>query len=202
MYVFRWPFRERFLMIMTDLEGMLQLDTSQPAVPVLTNISIPTFLGPRTDGAMIHVPVGPKGVLVLIGGQTTQNPNTPWGVPVPGASGGNIMKNMTEVDLYDIESGYWFRQKTFDAGGGIPAGRAALCLALIPASDGSSWNILMVAGVLTFNGATSTQEMYVLYSLFNIINLTSHSWILSLPTFSWIRLYEQAGGLYRMYYSQ
>jgi hypothetical protein len=65
---------------------------------------------------------------------------------------------MSQVDIYDIESGYWFRQKTFGAGG-IPAGRAALCLALVEATDGSSWNIIMVAGVFTFNGATARQEM-------------------------------------------
>lgn len=74
-----------------DIEGMLRLDTSQPESPVLTNITIPTFLGPRTDGSMIHIPVGPKGILVLIGGQTTQNADTPWGVPVPGAAAGNIV---------------------------------------------------------------------------------------------------------------
>lgn len=141
---------------------MLRLDTSQPQAPVLTNLSIPTFLQLRTDGAMIHVPVGPKGVLVLIGGQTTLKPNTPWGVPIAGASGGNVMINMTEVDLYDIESGYWFRQQTFETGDGIPAGRGALCLALIGSADNSSWNIIMVAGISTFgDGATSRQEMSV-----------------------------------------
>ncbi|CZR68786.1 uncharacterized protein PAC_18685 [Phialocephala subalpina] len=166
------------------IEGMLRLDTSQPEAPVLTNISIPTFLQPRSDGAMIHVPVGPKGILVLIGGQTTLNPNTPWGVPIAGASGGNVMINMTEVDLYDIESGYWFRQQTFaTAGGGIPAGRGALCLALIGAADNSSWNIIMVAGISSFNPkeATSRQEI----------------WALSLPTFEWVRLYGQTGAIYR-----
>lgn len=165
------------------LEGMLRLDTSQPQASVLTNLSISTFLQLRTDGAMIHVPVGPKGILVLIGGQTTLNPNTPWGVPVAGASGGNVIINMTEVDLYDIESGYWFRQQTFaTAGGGIPAGRGALCLALIGSADNSSWNIVMVAGISTFGkGPTSRQEI----------------WALSLPTFEWVRLYGQDGGLYR-----
>lgn len=68
---------------------------------------------------------------------------------------------MTEIDIYDIESGYWFRQKTFDAGDGIPSGRGAMCLELIPATDGSSWNIILVAGILTFDskGSTSRQEM-------------------------------------------
>ncbi|PVH78058.1 hypothetical protein DL98DRAFT_391298, partial [Cadophora sp. DSE1049] len=158
---------------------MLRLDTSEPESPVLTNISIPTFLRPRLDGSMIHVPVGGKGILVLIGGQTTSSPNTPWGVPVEHASWGNIMINMTEIDIYDIESGYWFRQKTFDSGNGIPSGRGAMCLELIPAADGSSWNIIMVAGILTFDskGSTSRQEI----------------WALSLPTFQWVRLYGKDG---------
>lgn len=164
------------------IEGMLRLDTSEPESPILTNILIPTFLRPRLDGSMIHVPIGEKGILVLIGGQTTSNLDTPWGQPVKHASGGNIMINMTEIDIYDIKSGYWFRQKTFDSGSGIPSGRGAMCLELIPAADGSSWNIIMVAGILTFDskGSTSRQEI----------------WALSLPTFQWVRLYGKDGGLY------
>ncbi len=71
---------------------------------------------------------------------------------------------MTDVDIYDIESGYWFRQKTFVSAADSPHppfGRAALCLALLAAPDGSSWNIIMVGGILTFNGATTQQEMFV-----------------------------------------
>ncbi len=79
------------LIDITVIEGMLKLDTSQPETPTLTNMSIPTFLRPRLDGSMIHVPVGKKGILVLIGGQRTADPNTPWGVPVEHASWGNIM---------------------------------------------------------------------------------------------------------------
>lgn len=90
---------------------MLQLDTNtSPAT--LTNISVPTYIGPRMNGAMIHVPVGDKGVIVQIAGQTTMSP-TPWGVPIPGANEHNTEINNTYVDIYDIESGFWFRQATF-----------------------------------------------------------------------------------------
>lgn len=64
------------------------------------------------NGAMIHVPVGPKGVIVQIGGQTTQDP-TPFGVPIVNANAGNININMSFVDILDLETGYWFRQDTF-----------------------------------------------------------------------------------------
>jgi hypothetical protein len=92
-------------------EGMLQLDTNT-SPPTLTNISVPTYVGPRMNGAMIHVPVGAKGILVQIGGQTTMDP-TPFGVPIINANAMNTNINMSFVDIYDIETGYWFRQDTF-----------------------------------------------------------------------------------------
>lgn len=99
--------------VLSVLEGMLELDTNTNLnAPTLTNISVPTYIGPRMNGAMIHVPVGEKGVIVQIAGQTTMNP-TPWGVPIPGANQFNTAINNTFVDIYDIESGFWFRQQTF-----------------------------------------------------------------------------------------
>lgn len=94
-----------------DLEGMLQLDTSTNP-PTLTNISVPTYMGPRMNGEMVHVPVGAKGILVQIGGQTTMDP-TPFGVPIVNANAMNTNINMSFVDILDLETGYWFRQDTF-----------------------------------------------------------------------------------------
>jgi hypothetical protein len=83
---------------------MLQLDTTT-SLPTLTNVSVPTYVGPRTNGAMVHSPVGPKGVVVQIGGQTIQDP-TPFGVPIINANAGNVTINMTFVDIFDVEMGY------------------------------------------------------------------------------------------------
>jgi hypothetical protein len=94
-----------------DEEGMLQLDTTT-SPPTLTNISVPTYVGPRMNGAMVHVPVGPKGVIVQIAGQITMDP-TPFGVPIINANAMNTNINMSFVDIFDIETGYWFRQDTF-----------------------------------------------------------------------------------------
>ena len=92
---------------------MLQLNTNTiDGLPVLSNISVPSYIGPRMNGAMIHVPVGAQGVLVLIGGQTTVNP-TPYGVGIPDANAGNTNINNSFVDIFDVETGYWFRQDTF-----------------------------------------------------------------------------------------
>jgi hypothetical protein len=54
---------------------------------------------------MVQSPVGPKGVVVQIGGQTTQDP-TPFGVPIINANAGNVTINMTFVDIFDVEMGY------------------------------------------------------------------------------------------------
>lgn len=49
------------------LEGMLQLDTNiKDSPPTLSNISVPANIEPGMNGAMIHVPVGDQGVLILI----------------------------------------------------------------------------------------------------------------------------------------
>jgi hypothetical protein len=64
------------------------------------------------NGAMIHVPVGEQGVIVQIGGQMTVNP-TPYGIGITNANAGNTNINNSFVDIYDIQTGYWFRQETF-----------------------------------------------------------------------------------------
>jgi len=90
---------------------MLQLDTNT-SPPTMTNISVPNYVGPRMNGAMIHVPVGKQGVIVQIAGQTTMNP-TPFGQRIINANTFNVNINNSFVDIYDIETGYWFRQETF-----------------------------------------------------------------------------------------
>jgi len=65
---------------------------------------------------------------------------------------------MNFVDIYDIETGYWFRQETFGAPD-IPPPRADICTVLVPAEDGSSHNIYMLAGVESY-GVTGAAVTY------------------------------------------
>lgn len=90
---------------------MLELDTNT-SPPTLSNVSVPTYVEPRFNGAMVHVPVGDQGIIVQIGGQSTVDA-TPFGVPIEGANQHNTEINNTYVDIYDIKTGYWFRQQTF-----------------------------------------------------------------------------------------
>ncbi|KAJ3938676.1 uncharacterized protein N0V96_011407 [Colletotrichum fioriniae] len=160
------------------LEGMLELDTAERSQPKLTNISVPTYVGPRMNGAMVHVPVGEKGIIVNIGGQTTRDP-TPFGIRIEGANAGNVNTNLSFVDIYDVETGLWFRQETFGLPD-IPTGRSDICAVLVPAADKSSWNIYMIAGVENYATYITSEEI----------------WVLTLPTFTWILVHTRADGMY------
>lgn len=87
---------------------------------------------------------------------------------------------MDFVDVYDIETGFWFRQQTFGLANGIPSGRSDICAVVVPAKDNSSYNIYMVSGV--DNYATRV--------------LTGDIWVLSIPSFQWILVHESPDGIY------
>ncbi|KAL2064700.1 hypothetical protein VTL71DRAFT_3838 [Oculimacula yallundae] len=159
------------------IEGMLQLDTNT-SPPTLTNISVPTYIGPRMNGAMIHVPVGKKGVLVQIAGQVPQDP-TPFGTPILKANEKNVNIDNGFVDIYDIETGFWFRQQTF-GGPDIPSGRSDICTVLVAAPDGSSFNIFVIAGIMDYNNVVAHEDM----------------WILTIPTFQWVQVHTRPGGVF------
>ena len=148
------------------LEGMLELNTKgvkqsdDSSKATLTNITVPTYMGPRMNGAMVHVPVGDKGVIVSLGGQVP-NDATAFGVGVANANANNQNIGLDKVDIYDIETGYWFRQQTSGAPD-IPTGRSDICTVMVPAQDGSSYNIFMIAGVETYNSVLTYEEWWVL----------------------------------------
>ena len=92
---------------------MLEFDTNT-SPPTLTNISVPSYIGPGMNGAIVHLPVGEQGVLVQIAGQTTTaGISIPFGVSITEANAGNTNINNSFVDIYDIQTGFWFRQQTF-----------------------------------------------------------------------------------------
>ncbi|KAK0118628.1 hypothetical protein ONS96_011719 [Cadophora gregata f. sp. sojae] len=159
------------------LEGMLQLNTNT-APPTLTNISVPDYIGPRMNGAMIHVPVGEKGVVIQIAGQVPKDP-TPFGIPILKANEKNDNIENSFVDIYDIETGFWFRQQTF-GGPEIPPGRSDICTVLVAAPDGSSYNIFVIAGIQTYDNVVAHEDM----------------WVLTIPTFQWVKVHTRPGGVF------
>lgn len=93
---------------------------------------------------------------------------------------------MDQIDVFDVSSlynsstpdGTWYRQNTT---GDTPAGRIDFCLTLVSSDDGSSHNIYMYGG-RGMNGTTN--EFY------------DEIWVLSLPSFTWIRIYQGSSPRY------
>lgn len=167
------------------IEGLVELDTSTDVKqPTLSNISVPLQMGnanfgPRMNGALVHVPVGKQGVLLSLGGQITVN-KTPYGVRIPGASGGNNNIPLTFVDIYDNESGFWFRQETFSLYDGFPIGRSDICAVVVPANDSSSYQIYMISGMDNYATHVTLGEI----------------WVLSVPSFKWFLMNTLPEGFY------
>jgi hypothetical protein len=69
----------------------------------------------------------------------------------------NEKLNISFVDIYDIETGYWFRQQTFGVPD-LPSGRSDICAVLVAAEDGSSYNVVVIEGVSTYNGVTTNSD--------------------------------------------
>lgn len=85
---------------------------------------------------------------------------------------------MNEIHIYDIATSTWYIQL---ASGptrfGVPKPRQQLCLTLAPAADNSSYNIFMYGG-----GQNNRFGGY------------DEVWILSLPSFVWVKAYEGSNG--------
>lgn len=87
--------------------------------------------------------------------------------------------DLSFVDIYDIETGYWFRQETFGMPD-IPLPRSDNCAVVVPAADNSSYSIYMIAGTQNYQTHQSTEEI----------------WVLTVPTFQWTLLHTRSDAMY------
>ncbi|PQE29945.1 cell wall anchored protein [Rutstroemia sp. NJR-2017a WRK4] len=152
------------------LEGMVMVDT---VGNTSRNISTSAIDGnSRTGGILQYVPgVGEKGILVEFGGRYREA-----GVMTNGIG---TLAPMDEIHIFDINSAYnggsgsWYTQQ---ASGDLPPKRVQSCSVVAAAADNSSYNIYMYAGQDGLSA--SYDDIYVL----------------SLPSFTWIKVYETTPG--------
>ncbi|GAD96577.1 cell wall anchored protein [Paecilomyces variotii No. 5] len=149
------------------LDGFVVIDTDKQTA---LNVSTATLdRTPRIGGGLAYVPgVGPKGIVVAIGGTTRS-------VSESSNSSSATYLSMGTVDLIDVASiddsqqnGTWYSQQTT---GDIPDPRIEFCLVAMEAPDKSSHNIYLYGGR---NGEQIFDQIY----------------ILSLPSFTWTKVYE------------
>jgi hypothetical protein len=76
---------------------------------------------------------------------------------------------MSTIDIYDVSSSKWYRQKTTGGPGQLTRG----CAVVAPAPDASSFNIYYYGG---YDGLHQTAAF------------SDDVWVLSLPSFTWVKL--------------
>ncbi|KAK3349547.1 hypothetical protein B0T25DRAFT_548391 [Lasiosphaeria hispida] len=151
------------------VDGMVSLNMTDAS---WRNDTVP---GPAISGGFLeYLPIGEKGALVSFGGM---------GFP-EGVAGASSSKPypMEVIRIYDILSRTWLSQNaTVTASNGpsslTPDTRILGCTAWAAAPDNSSHNIYLFGGQRELHGP-----------------LTKDLWILSLPSFTWIKAGDDAFG--------
>ncbi|KAJ5730757.1 cell wall anchored protein [Penicillium malachiteum] len=155
------------------LDGLIVLDIStQEAVNISTS-SLTNY--PRAMGGLVSLPnIGSKGIMVSMGGVTKSADNS-------NLSDNGTYVSFDSVDFFDIasinttnSSVNWYTQSTT---GDIPAPRTDFCVIAASAPDNSSHNIYLYGGK---NSTTVYDQMYVL----------------SIPSFEWVKIYEGSSPRY------
>ncbi|RPB07139.1 hypothetical protein P167DRAFT_609657 [Morchella conica CCBAS932] len=130
-----------------------------------------TGMTPFTLSALVHVPIGEKGILISMGG--IDNP------------GGYYQAGVTEIEardfdsvsLYDVERGAWSTQRTT---GDTPPNRLSFCAVVAVAADKSSYNLIV-------HGGASNDDNRAF----------SDTYVLTLPSFQWIKIDDGAKNMER-----
>ena len=118
----------------------------------------------RAEGSMNFIPASAAGVLVYFGG-----------AQYPYGNSTAVGQDMSQILLYDIGDSKWYTQS---ATGDIPANRRKFCSGAAWAKDQSSYNIYLYGGFGFGENATGFDDVY----------------ILSMPTFTWIKWYPTEAG--------
>ncbi|KAK8049318.1 hypothetical protein PG994_011048 [Apiospora phragmitis] len=113
----------------------------------------------RAEGVMVYLPVSDNGLLVYFGG-----------IQDPG-NGSLVGQPMDEIHLYNIGTSKWYDQH---ASGDVPDMRRRFCAGATWAQDQSSYNIYLYGGLgFPPDHEAGFDDVY----------------ILSLPSFVWIKMY-------------
>ncbi|KAK4158321.1 hypothetical protein C8A00DRAFT_10974 [Chaetomidium leptoderma] len=149
---------------------LITLDMKRQRFETFTNHTLDPGIPGRANPELVWVPVGKRGILVALGGvvypdfiEATKKSSNET------ASRSESPGFMSTIDIYDVDSGKWYRQTT----SGGPDQTTRGCAVVARAQDGSSFNIYYYGG---YDGLHLAEP----YS--------DDVWVLSLPSFTWIKL--------------
>ncbi|KAK4040743.1 hypothetical protein C8A01DRAFT_45947 [Parachaetomium inaequale] len=152
---------------------LITLDMTKQDGETFTNDTLPPEIHGRANPELVWVPVGARGILVAVGGVVYPdfvNASTAKSSD-EAASREQSPEFMITLDIYDVASKKWYRQKTAD--GPRPGPLTRGCAIVARAQDGSSFNIYYYGG---YDGLHQAQSY------------NGDVWVLSLPSFTWVKL--------------
>ncbi|CAI7625744.1 unnamed protein product [Penicillium manginii] len=157
---------------------LITVDMSSMRDETWSNVTLPDYIPGRANAELIWVPVSKSGILVAVGGVI--NPVELWRNSKLNESQIAESKRisptlMESVSLYDVDSKEWYLQKTT---GDIPGQLTQFCSVVASAPDNSSYNIYIYGG---YDGLDYSQTP------------SDDVYILSLPSFKWIKAYKGTG---------
>ncbi|ORY64886.1 uncharacterized protein BCR38DRAFT_186468 [Pseudomassariella vexata] len=149
---------------------LITLDMATQTEESWSNSTLPASIKGRANPDLVWVPVGEQGILVAIGGVIYPDFNNPIMLSQNEAQSRlESPEFMSTIDIYDIAGNKWYKQNTTDGPGQLTQG----CAVVAPAQDYSSYNIYYYGG---YDGLHANGD-------FN-----DDVWILSLPSFIWIKV--------------
>lgn len=158
----------------TTADTLITVDMSVMRDEKWYNHTLPSYVPGRANAELIWVPVSDFGVLVAIGGVV--NPVEMWRSGLDKSQTAESKRVspmfMDTVSVYDVKSQTWYLQNTT---GDTPPQLTQFCSVLASAADGSSHNIYIYGG---YSGLVYDE------------NASDDVYILSLPSFKWIKAYS------------
>jgi Kelch motif len=158
----------------TPANTLIEINMSTMQNEQWSNTTLPSEIIPRANAELVWLPVSDQGVLVAIGGVTNPEEIWPYGLNSSQEADSKAASPtfMTSLPVYDISSSQWYLQNST----GTPPGQLTeFCSVVAVANDSSSFNIYIYGGYDGLNAADLP---------------TDDVWILSVPSFHWIKAYS------------
>ncbi|KAM0432817.1 hypothetical protein ACHAPT_004519 [Fusarium lateritium] len=151
-------------------DTFITLNMEEQLAEKWTNTTLPPSVKGRANPEVVWVPVGKKGILVVLGGVVYPE----WAGRARKSADEKASEKespvfMETIDVYDVDGKKWYKQATKDGPGALTRG----CAVVAPASDGSSFNIYWYGG---YDGLHPMEP-------FN-----DAVWALSIPSFTWTQI--------------
>jgi len=159
----------------TLAKDLIMCSTASLREPRCESISLPNSVQPRAEAELLWIPIGMKGILVLLGGIQMPSDLLSSGV-YPNETYANDFMN--QISLFDIASREWYVQETLESGD-RPSQLAAFCAVAAEGSSRDSWYIYAYGG---YDGTYMENP-----EAFDAV------WVLSIPAFQWTMVSEGTG---------